>query len=91
MALEHPESPPEAVGGDVDRGRAVAVIVGVLAVAAIVAFVVQNTQSVHVEWLFLEFDWAVWFLILVTIVLTLLGEELLQWAVRRRRAKVKRR
>jgi uncharacterized integral membrane protein len=89
--MEHVEGPPEATGGDVDRGRAVAVVVGVIAGAAIVAFFVQNTQSVHIEWLFFDFEWAVWFLVLVTIVLTLVGEELLQWTVRRRKAKAKRR
>jgi uncharacterized integral membrane protein len=92
MAMEHIEGAPEPSGGKVDRRRPLAIVGAVLAVGAVVAFVVQNTHQVHIEWLFFDFDWSVWFLILVTIVLTLIGEELLQWTLkRRRRTKAKRR
>lgn len=60
-------------------------IVAALAVAAIVAFVLQNTENVAIEWLFFSGDWALWLVIVITIVLTLIAERLVTFALRHRR------
>lgn len=71
---------------DGGRDLNVGALVGVGAVViAIGAFVVQNTHETQVDWLFFDFEWSVWWLVVVTILLTLLGERLVAYVMRRRR------
>lgn len=55
----------------------------VLVIAAVVVFIVQNTDSTQVEFLFLSFDLAVWLLVVVSM---LLGASV-GWVWRRGRRK----
>lgn len=60
-------------------------VLAALAVAALVAFVVQNTERVNVDWLFFSGRWALWLVVVITIVLTLIAERLITFALRHRR------
>ena len=60
---------------------------GGLVVAAVVAFVAQNTDRTAVKWLFFETTQPLWVVLLVTAAATLLGAELVTSAYRRRRRK----
>ncbi len=63
------------------------VILGLLAVAAIVIFIVQNTNRAEVNFLFFDGDWALWVVIVITIGLTLIAERFIAYAWKRRRNK----
>lgn len=70
------------------RGRGAvngSLVLAALAVAALVAFVVQNTERVNVDWLFFSGRWALWLVVVITVVLTLVAERLVTFALRRRR------
>lgn len=54
-------------------------------VAAVVAFVAQNTGDTEVTWLFFDATQPLWVVLLVTAAATLLAAELLTSAHRRRR------
>ncbi|MCJ7670809.1 MAG: LapA family protein [Acidimicrobiia bacterium] len=66
MTQEGPSTPTNADGRRMGGG-AIASIVGV---GALVIFIVQNTEDVRLDFLFLHFTWPVW---LLTIVSALLG------------------
>ena len=66
MTQEGPSTPTKADGRRMGGG-AIASIVGV---GALVIFIVQNTEDVRLDFLFLHFTWPVW---LLTIVSALLG------------------
>ncbi len=55
--------------------------------AAIVAFIVQNTNDVQVDWLFFNGEWPLWLVVIATIALTLVAERLGLWLWRRTRRK----
>lgn len=61
--------------------------VGLLALlaAGVVAFVVQNTEQIPVQWVFFESDAAVWVVIVVSFVAGALFSQLGGWMLRRRR------
>jgi uncharacterized integral membrane protein len=61
-----------------------AAIGAALIVAALLAFVFQNTATVTVSWLVLDATLQVWILIVATAVLTLAAERLVTYALRRR-------
>lgn len=69
------------------RGPSPRLVGGGLLVAAVVAFVVQNTEDTDINWLFLEATQPLWVVLLVTAAATLLGAELITSAYRRRRRK----
>ncbi len=73
---------PEGRGGPSPR-----LVGGGLVVAAVVAFVAQNTDRTAVKWLFFETTQPLWVVLLVTAAATLLGAELVTSAYRRRRRK----
>ena len=73
---------PEGRGGPSPR-----LVGGGLLVAAVVAFVAQNTDRTAVKWLFFETTQPLWLVLLVTAATTLLGAELVTSAYRRRRRK----
>jgi uncharacterized integral membrane protein len=61
------------------------IIAGLIALA-LLAFVLQNTESVTLHWLFWSFSWPLWLLLVVTIVLSLVaGQIMLMWRRHRRR------
>ena len=68
-------------GGRRSRARLVA---GALAGAAIVSFVVQNTESVPVRFLWFEGDFPLFLLLLITMALTLILALVATWFARRR-------
>jgi uncharacterized integral membrane protein len=70
-----------------DEGRKIsgAMIGGVIALIAIVLFIVQNTEDVPINFLWMEFSPPEWVLIVITIVLTLIVERTIGYVWRRRR------
>ncbi len=60
---------------------------GGLVVAAVVAFVAQNTDDTEVTWLFFDVTQPLWIVLVVTAAATLLAGELLSGAFRRHRRK----
>jgi uncharacterized integral membrane protein len=56
-----------------------------LVAAAIVIFVVQNTNDVSVDFLFFNGEWPLWLVVVGVIVLTLIAERLGLWIWRRSR------
>lgn len=74
------------------RGRRLSggAVVSLVGLAALITFVIQNTEPVEFRFLFLRFSWPVW---LYTIVTALLGA--LVWfglgVIRRHRRRVRRR
>jgi uncharacterized integral membrane protein len=67
MTQEGPSSTPTNADGRRLGGGAIASIAGV---AALISFIVQNTDDVKLDFLFWHFIWPVW---LLTIVSALLG------------------
>jgi uncharacterized integral membrane protein len=67
------------------RGTAWGVAGGVLA-AALIAFIVQNTEDVSFDWLFWTFSAPLWLMLLVTsVVAFVIGQFALMWRRHRRR------
>lgn len=60
------------------------VIVLVIAVLALLAFVVQNTNDVQFNWLMIEVTLPLWLALLITAVLGALIANLAGWVLRRR-------
>ncbi|MDE0804352.1 MAG: hypothetical protein OSA99_13650 [Acidimicrobiales bacterium] len=60
---------------------------GGLLVAAVVAFVVQNTDDTEVSWLVFDTTQPLWIVLLVTAAAALLAAELITSAYRRRKRK----
>ncbi|MCY4493440.1 MAG: LapA family protein [Acidimicrobiaceae bacterium] len=56
-----------------------------LVAAALVAFVVQNTDSTPVRWFFIDRSAPLWLIIVVSAVAGAVLSEILGWIVRRRR------
>jgi uncharacterized integral membrane protein len=56
-----------------------------LIAAAIVIFIVQNTNDVSVDFLFLDGEWPLWLVVVAVVVLTLIAERLGLWIWRRRK------
>ena len=67
MTQEVPRSTPTNADGRRIGGGAIASIVGI---GALIIFIVQNTEDVRLDFLFLHFTWPLW---LLTIVSALLG------------------
>jgi uncharacterized integral membrane protein len=61
-----------------------------LIAAAVLLFVIQNTQDVEVEFLWFDFTWPLWLLLVVTIVLSCVGWVLAGILRRHRRRKDRR-
>jgi uncharacterized integral membrane protein len=80
-----------AMADDVDRGterqkgEIVGLIVGALLAAALVAFILQNTNEVRVEWLAWEVDAPLWLAMVVTAAGALVLARIVGFVVRRRR------
>lgn len=56
-----------------------------LVAAALIAFVLQNTDSTPVSWLFIDRSAPLWLIIVVSAVAGAVLSEILGWIVRRRR------
>jgi uncharacterized integral membrane protein len=68
------------------RSSAVATLVlAALVAAGLGAFIVQNGEDSTVNWLFMEGQWPLWAVIVVSAVAGALLSEVLGWLVRRRR------
>ena len=64
----------------------IAKFIGAALVAlALVAFVVQNTDSTPVQWLFVDRSAPLWLIIVISAVAGAILSEVLGWIVRRRR------
>ena len=63
-----------------------ALIAGIILALALLAFVLQNTDEVAVDWLFFSFEQPLWLLLLITSAIAIAGAELLSYAIRRRRS-----
>jgi uncharacterized integral membrane protein len=61
-----------------------------LIAAAVLVFIFQNTQDVDVEFLWFDFSWPLWLIIVVTIVLSCIGWVLAGILRRHRRRKDRR-
>lgn len=72
--------------GPIETGRRINVrlVAGALAAVAIVLFVVQNTASVQVRFLWFEGGFPLFLLLLITIALTLIFALGANWLMRRR-------
>lgn len=62
-------------------------VIGVLVFLGLLLFGIQNTNKVEVNWLFFDSNVSLWWVILVTAVLTLIAERLIGWGWRRYRRK----
>jgi len=77
----HPQTSGEASGRPVPWGLIVAALLG----AAFVGFVIQNSTSVKVTWLFFDTTGPLWVVIVVAAAVGAVLHELIGWALRRRR------
>ena len=69
-----------------DKSRVSSGLVGMLVLAAaLVVFILQNTQDVKVDWLFFDGTLPLWLLLLVTAIAGALLAEVAGWLLRRRR------
>lgn len=62
-------------------------VIGLIVLVGLIAFGVQNRNKVSVSWLFFDRETAVWVIILVTAIATLIMERLVAWGWRRRQRK----
>lgn len=89
-----PEPPPPPGKSDgrvfVGTGFYWPVLVGVLLTLAILALILQNTQRVVVEWLWLDVEVPLVVLLLVTALVAVVLTELVGWIWRRRRRRALR-
>jgi len=77
---------PAPSGSSQSAGRYVMPTIAVIIVIAVLAFILQNRGPVKLSWLFWSFSWPLWFLLVFTIVLSLIaGQILLMWRRHRRR------
>ncbi len=60
-------------------------VAAALVAAALVAFVVQNTDSTPVQWFFIDRSAPLWLIIVVSAVAGAVLSEILGWIIRRRR------
>ncbi len=60
-------------------------VAAALVAVALVAFVVQNTDSTPVQWFFIDRSAPLWLIIVVSAVAGALLSEILAWIIRRRR------
>lgn len=67
------------------RGPSVGVVLGGLALVALVFFVAQNTRDVQVRWLFFDATTSLWVVIVVSAILGVLIDRLFVFWWRRRR------
>ena len=56
-----------------------------LAVAALIIFVVQNNDTVALSWLFVKVNWPLWAVIVASAVLGAIAGEALRWILKRAR------
>lgn len=77
-----PDEPTGERGNRTGLGKFVA---AALLAAALVAFVVQNTDSTPVSWFFIDRSAPLWLIIVVSAVAGAVLSEILGWIVRRRR------
>ena len=81
---------PPPTGQKASAGRYVMPGIAGAIVIALLAFILQNTQSVKLSWLFWSFSWPLWLLLVVTIVLSLIAGQILLMLRRHRRRKARR-
>ena len=67
------------------KGQLVGLILGGLLAAAFVAFIFQNTDKVHIEWLAWELSPPLWLAMVVTAASAVVLERIVVFVVRRRR------
>ena len=60
-------------------------VAAVLALAALVVFVVQNNDTVAVSWLVVKVNWPLWAVIVASAVLGAIVGEALRWILKRAR------
>lgn len=78
-------APPQGTEGRSAASTAWLVIGGILA-AALVAFIVQNTETISFDWLFWSFKMPLWLALVITALLSfLIGQLALMWRRHRRR------
>jgi uncharacterized integral membrane protein len=86
--LGNRDEPPAHPPGSAGRSRLATVayfVAGVLVAVVVVPSVIQNTQSVHLEWLSLDAEWPLWALIGVSFLAGLLVGPLLVSSLRHAR------
>jgi len=81
---------PAPSGSPQSAGRYVMPTIAVIIVIAVLAFILQNRGPVKLSWLFWSFSWPLWFLLVFTIVLSLVAGQILLM-LRRHRRRVARR
>ncbi|HMK92015.1 MAG TPA: LapA family protein [Thermoleophilia bacterium] len=81
---------PAPRGQSQSAGRYVMPTIATIIVIAILAFILQNRQSIKISWLFWSFSWPLWLLLVVTILLSLIAGQILLMLRRHRRRKARR-
>ena len=84
MASQESVAPAGKSGGLTGRGVLIVVVLAVLAL-----FIVQNTGSVRVHVLFIDFDMSVWLLIVISFVLGMVLDNSVMGLFRKLRRKSK--
>ena len=76
-----------ADGTSMQRRLQPALIGAIVLGLALLAFILQNTEETDVKWLFFEFDFPLWLLLVITSALAIAGGELAGYFIRRARRK----
>lgn len=66
-------------------------LIGMLVTIVFALLIIQNSESVQLEWLFLDFEWPLWVLLLLTFVAGMVAWQLMLYGIRRARAKASQR
>ncbi len=62
-------------------------LIGVLVTVVVALLIIQNSETVQLEWLFLDFEWPLWVLLLLTFVAGMVAWQLMLYGIRRARKK----
>ena len=72
-------------GAERQKGEAIGLVIGALIAASLVAFILQNTDKVRIEWFVWELDAPIWLVMLVTAAGAVVLARILLFVLRRRR------
>lgn len=86
MDLEHRASDDVAAKGE-QRSQAAHLVAGAVLGAVLLSFIVQNSQTIQMSWLFFTFSAPLWLLVVIIVVLTIALSKVGGYFVRRSRAK----
>jgi uncharacterized integral membrane protein len=63
-----------------------ALIIGLIAAALIIIFIIQNSKQADIHILFWDGQWSIWIVIVISVALGVILDRAIIWYMRRRRA-----